>query len=128
MLAEHTPDGTSRLAGAELGGIPLVTTAAMASGLPCVFVRNAKKDYGTAKRFEGEIEEGDHIVLIEDVATTGGQVLEAAADLAETGGVVTTIIAVVDRMQGARERIEEAGYTFLSLFTVEDLGIDPSQD
>ncbi|MDP7030423.1 MAG: orotate phosphoribosyltransferase [Phycisphaerales bacterium] len=128
MLAQHLPPGTQRLAGAELGGVPLVTTAAMASGLPCIFVRNAKKEYGTAKRFEGDLEAGDHIVLIEDVATTGGQVLEAAADLAETGGVVTTIIAVVDRMQGARERIEAAGYAFTALFTVEDLGIDPSQD
>ncbi len=128
MITEHIPAGTTRLAGAELGGIPLVTTAAMASGLPCVFVRNAKKDYGTAKRFEGDIDPEDHIVLIEDVATTGGQVLEAAADLTQTGGAVTTIIAVVDRMQGARERIEAAGYAFKALFTVEDLGIDPTVD
>ncbi len=49
MLAERVPGGTTRLAGAELGGIPLVSAASMASGLPCVFVRNAKKDYGTAK-------------------------------------------------------------------------------
>ena len=50
MLAERIPSGTTRLAGAELGGIPLVSAASMASGLPCVFVRNAKKDYGTVKQ------------------------------------------------------------------------------
>jgi orotate phosphoribosyltransferase len=127
MIAASIPEGTTLLAGAELGGIPLVTTAAMAADLPCLFVRNQKKDYGTAQRFEGAVDASDHVVLVEDVATTGGQVLEAAADIAETGAKVSTIVAVVDRMQGARERIEEAGYTFLPLFTVEDLGIDPSQ-
>ena len=104
-----------------------MTTAAMAADLPCLFVRNQKKDYGTAQRFEGAVEASDRVVLVEDVATTGGQVLEAAADIAATGAQVSTIIAIVDRMQGARERIEEAGYTFLPLFTVEDLGLDPSQ-
>jgi orotate phosphoribosyltransferase len=127
MIAQCIPDGTTVLAGAELGGIPLVTAAAMASNLPCLFVRNQKKDYGTAQRFEGSVEPGDLVVLVEDVATTGGQVLEAAEDIAQTGATVSTIIAVVDRMQGARERIEQAGYDFVPLFTVEDLGIDPSQ-
>ena len=89
MFAERLPEGTSRLAGAELGGIPLVTTAAMASGLPCLFVRNQKKDYGTAKRFEGELNKGDRIALLEDVATTGGQVLEAAGKRASRSRVTT---------------------------------------
>ena len=125
MFSERLPEGTTRLAGAELGGIPLVTTAAMSSGLPCLFVRNQKKDYGTAKRFEGELNEGDHITLLEDVATTGGQVLEAARDLEEAGAVIVGIIATIDRLEGARENIEAGGYRFDSLFTVRDLGIDP---
>lgn len=125
MFSERLPEGTTRLAGAELGGIPLVTTAAMSSGLPCLFVRNQKKDYGTAKRFEGELNEGDHIALLEDVATTGGQVLEAARDLEEAGAVIVGIIATIDRLEGARENIEASGYRFDSLFTVRDLGIDP---
>ena len=124
LFTEVLPEGVDRLAGAELGGIPLVTTTAMASGLPCLFVRNQKKDYGTAQRFEGVMNEGDHIVLLEDVATTGGQVLEAARDLQEAGGRISTIIATVDRMEGARENIEAAGFTFKALFTVRDLGID----
>jgi orotate phosphoribosyltransferase len=66
--------------------------------------------------------------VLEDVATTGGQVLEAAADIARTGAAIDGIIAVVDRLQGAREHIEQAGYRFDSLFTVRDLGIDPDVD
>jgi orotate phosphoribosyltransferase len=127
-FADQIPENTTLLAGAELGGIPLVTTASMASGLPCLFVRNQKKDYGTAKRFEGPLAATDRVALLEDVATTGGQVLEAARDIEAAGASVTCIIAVVDRLQGAREHIEAAGYRFESLFTVRDLGIDPDSD
>ena len=88
MFSGRIPDGTTLLAGAELGGIPLVTTAAMASSLPCLFVRNQKKEYGTAKRFEGTITSEDRVVLLEDVATTGGQILEAAAEITALGAQV----------------------------------------
>jgi len=128
MFSGRIPDGTTLLAGAELGGIPLVTTAAMASSLPCLFVRNQKKEYGTAKRFEGAITSEDRVVLLEDVATTGGQILEAAAEITAMGAQVVRIIAVVDRLQGARENIESAGYEFDALFTVRDFGIDPDDD
>ena len=126
MFASRIPTGTTLLAGAELGGIPLVTTAAMASDLPCLFIRNQKKDYGTAQQFEGVVGPEDRVVVLEDVATTGGQVLEAARDITAAGTTVTDIIAVVDRLQGAREHIEEAGFAFQALFTVRDLGIDPT--
>ena len=124
MLAERVPGGTTRLAGAELGGIPLVSAASMASGLPGVFVRNAKKDYGTAKQLEGELQAGDTVVIVEDVATTGGQAIEAAKVITEAGAEIVKIIATIDREEGARENIEGAGYTFEALFTVGDLGIE----
>ncbi len=124
LLAERIPAGTTLLAGAELGGIPLVTTAAMTADLPCLFIRNAKKDYGTAKMHEGRITEDDVVVLIEDVATTGGQVLEAAETIAAMGATVTGIIAIIDREEGARANIEGAGFAFDALFTVSDLGVE----
>lgn len=113
-----------RLAGAELGGIPLVTATALETGLPCIFVRNKKKDYGTAKQVEGVLRAGERVVLVEDVATTGGQALEAAASLRELGGEVVAIIATIDREEGARENVERAGVRFEALFTKGDLGID----
>ncbi len=125
LFAARIPAGTTRLAGAELGGIPLVSAASMASGLPCLFIRNQKKEYGTAKQLEGKLERGDRVMIVEDVATTGGQALEAAKVLREGGAEITAIISVIDRMEGARENIQAAGITFDSLFTVKDLGIVP---
>ncbi len=125
MFAERLPRGTTRLAGAELGGIPLVSAASIASGIPCVFIRNQKKDYGTAKQLEGVIGNSDQVVIVEDIATTGGQVLEAANVIADTGAKILKIIATIDRLEGARENIEKAGYAFEALFTLKDLGVVP---
>lgn len=112
-----------RLAGAELGGIPLVTASSLATGIPCVFVRNKKKDYGTAKQLEGALKPGESVVLLEDVATTGGQALEAVEVLREVGAKVWGVIATIDRQEGARENVEKAGLKFDALFTKRDLGI-----
>jgi orotate phosphoribosyltransferase len=116
--------GVARLAGAELGGIPLVTATSLETGLPCLFVRNAKKGYGTAKQLEGKLEKEERVVLLEDVATTGGQALEAVGVLREAGAEVLGIIATIDRQEGARENVEGAGLLFDALFTKADLGID----
>ncbi len=113
-----------RLAGAELGGIPLVTAAALATGIPALFVRNQKKDYGTAKQLEGVLEPGDRVVLLEDVATSGGQAIEACKSLEQAGAVIVAVFCTIDRQEGAREAVESAGYRFNSLFTKTDLGID----
>lgn len=123
LFAQHATDGINKLAGAELGGIPLVTAASLASGLPCVFIRNQKKDYGTAKQLEGKLSPGDRVMLIEDVCTSGGQVLEAAKVVESQGATVSRIVATIDRQEGAREAIESAGYRFESLFTKSDLGV-----
>ena len=123
LFAALIPTGTTLLAGAELGGIPLVTSASMASDIPCIFIRNQKKEYGTAKQLEGTRQQGDKVAIVEDIATTGGQVLEAAETITSLGASVTSIIAAIDRCEGARENIENAGYQFQSLFTTSDLGV-----
>lgn len=121
QLAKHVGNETTRIAGAELGGVALAAATSMASGLPFLIVRNKKKDYGTNKDYEGALEEGDHILLVEDIATTGGQVLEAARTLTEAGAIVERIVSVVDRMEGARENIESAGFAFDALLNARDL-------
>jgi orotate phosphoribosyltransferase len=127
LFAEKILQTTTLLAGAELGGIPLVTTASMATGLPCIFIRNQKKEYGTSNQLEGKLSTSDRVVIVEDIATTGGQVLEAAKTIQGLGATVELIIAVIDRCEGARENIESAGFVFDSLFTAQDLGIyEPS--
>ena len=122
-IEKATGKKVTRLAGAELGGIPLVTVTTLETGLPCIFVRNKKKDYGTAKQLEGVLEKGDTVVLIEDVATTGGQALEAVASLREAGADVLGVVATIDRLEGARENVEKDGLRFEALFTKRDLGV-----
>ena len=123
-MAERVDASIDRLAGAELGGIPLVTATALATGKPAIYIRNQKKDYGTAQQIEGKLEAGDRVLIVEDIATTGGQVLEAAQQLSAFGADVARIVAVIDRQEGAREHIEGAGYTFDALLTKADLGIN----
>jgi orotate phosphoribosyltransferase len=125
LLAEYVTDQTDRIAGAELGGVPLAAATALACGKPFVIVRNAKKDYGTAKQFEGQLEPGDRVLLVEDVATTAGQILEATRALKDAGAIIERLVIVIDRQEGARENVEAAGLTFDALFTVEDLGVKP---
>ena len=116
--------GVDRLAGAELGGVPIVSATGIAANKPFILIRNKKKGYGTAKQVEGALNPDDKVVILEDIATTGGQVLEVAQTLTEMGAKILTIIAVIDRQEGARENIESAGFGFDSLFTKTDLGID----
>jgi len=123
LFAEKVTEKVDRIAGAELGAVPLAAATAMACGKPFVIVRNQKKDYGTGKLVEGVLNAGETVIIVEDVLTTGGQVLEAAKSLKDAGAKIDRIVAVIDRMEGARQNIESAGYVFESLFTTVDLGI-----
>ncbi len=123
MFASYLAESTTLIAGAELGGVALAAATSLASGKPFVIIRNTKKGYGTAKPYEGKLSDGDNVVLVEDIATTGGQVLEAAKLIQEIGAKVERIVAVIDRQEGARENIEGAGLVFEALFTKSDLGI-----
>jgi orotate phosphoribosyltransferase len=111
------------IAGAELGAVALAAAASLASGKPFVIVRNAKKGYGTGKTIEGILPKGAKVLLVEDIITSGGQVIEAAGELTKAGATVLKIVGTIDRLQGGRENIEQAGYAFESLLTREDLGI-----
>lgn len=123
LLAQRIPPHIDRIAGAELGAVALAAAASMAANKPCLFIRNQKKDYGTAKQIEGILEKGETVLIIEDICTTGAQVLEACKTLESLGAKIDRIIGIIDRLEGARENIESAGYKFESLFTTTDLGI-----
>jgi len=125
-FASRASARTTLIAGAELGGVALAAAASMACGKPFVIIRNAKKDYGTSKMFEGRLAKGDVVLLVEDVATTGGQVLDAAKVIREAGASVEKIVAVIDRGEGARENIEKAGFVFEAILTAEDLRLPRS--
>ena len=103
MFAQRVGPHVDRIAGAELGAVPLAAATAIASGKPCVFIRNQKKDYGTAKLVEGVLNAGETVLIVEDVLTTGGQVLESCKVLVDLGVKIDRIVGVIDRMEGARE-------------------------
>ena len=122
-FAAYVGERTTLIAGAELGGVALAAATSLACNRPFIIVRNTRKDYGTGNLFEGVLNEGDRVLIVEVVATTGGQVLEAAKAIVDNGAVVERIVAVIDRQQGARENLEAAGFTFDALFTSAALGI-----
>ena len=102
-LASHVVDGAvDRVAGTELGGIPLVCATSIACGKPALLIRNQKKGYGTERLIEGKLNRGDRILLLEDVVTTGGQIIETTHVLREAGAEIVGIVAVLDRNEGGR--------------------------
>lgn len=123
-LAAMLPEDTERLAGVELGGVPLVTAVALETGMPFVIVRKGQKGHGLDRPFEGEMAEGEHVVLIEDIATTGGAACAAAEVLREAGAGKVSLLVVVDRQEGAEEGFRKAGVPYRALFTRESLGIE----
>ncbi len=109
-----------KIAGPELGAVPIATALALKTEKPLLIVRKKKKEHGTGKQIEGEIKVGDRILLVEDVTTTGGSVLRAAKILEEKGAIVAAISVVVDREEGAKNLIE-GKYKFIPLITVKEL-------
>lgn len=94
------PQGTDLLAGLELGGVPIATAISLATGLPTVFVRKQAKDYGTCLAVEGADVQGKRVVLIEDVITTGGAVVDATRLVGEAGADILGVACAIWRGQG----------------------------
>ena len=96
-LALLIPKDTEILAGLEMGGLPLSTALSLKSKIPARFVRKKAKDYGTRKICEGGEVKGKKLCLIEDVITTGGQVIEATHQLRALGAIVSSTLCVIFR-------------------------------
>lgn len=110
-----------RLAGMELGAVPLVVALALATGKPYVVLRKAAKEHGTRQAFEGEIPPGSRVLLIEDVTTTGGSTIRSIEIVRAAGGVVERALVVIDREAGARDRLAEVGVRLEPLATLSEL-------
>ena len=119
-LAAHA--GTEeRLAGMELGAVPLVVALALRLGRPYAVLRKAPKEHGTRQAFEGEIPSGARVLLVEDVTTTGGSVLRSVEIVRGAGGVVDRAVVVLDREEGAVEKLRAAGVRLEALVTFSEL-------
>ncbi|MCW2921198.1 MAG: orotate phosphoribosyltransferase [Thermoleophilia bacterium] len=119
-LAQVAPDAV-RIAGPELGAVPLAAALALETGLPFAIVRGAAKAYGTANRIEGPIATGERAVLVEDVVTSGGAAIDALEVLRDAGIVVTHALCVLDRDGGGREALAAAGVQLHALLDAADL-------
>ena len=120
-LEPLVPAGTDGLAGLELGGVPLATMLSAATGLPAYFVRKEPKKYGTEQVCEGGDVAGRRLLIVEDVVTTGGQIVLSAQDLRAEGAVVQHALCVIDREGGGADVAAAEGITLHALFTMRDL-------
>lgn len=118
-LAPLIPAGTEILAGLEMGGIPIATALSLQTGIPALFVRKKAKDYGTCQFAEGRDFKGKKVCVIEDVVTTGGQVLLSTEDLRQAGAIVTDVLCVIHR--GTGHPLAEAQLNLHPLFTMDEL-------
>lgn len=119
-FAEHVR-GAQRIAGMELGAVPLATAASLASGVPFLMVRKKPKGYGTNSQIEGMFEPGMEVMVVEDVTTSGGSSAEAVKVLRAAGLTVTRVVTVVDRESGAAKAFGDLGVPFFALTTASDL-------
>jgi len=122
-MARLVPEDANRLAGVELGGIPVTVALSLETDIPCIFVRKSAKGHGTDKIIEGVYEAGDRVLLIEDVVTTGGQAVAMVNKLRDEFNLeVIGVLAVLDRQEGSETAFSEAGIPFTALFTRKELG------
>jgi orotate phosphoribosyltransferase len=120
MLAGLLPGYTEALAGLDLGGVPLATMVSQVTGLPTLFVRKEAKTYGTCRLAEGGTV-ARTLVVIEDVVTSGGRVIEACTRLREHGAQIAAVLCVIDRESGGADSLAREGLDLRSLFTMSHL-------
>ncbi|HEX4128235.1 MAG TPA: orotate phosphoribosyltransferase [Acidimicrobiales bacterium] len=120
-LVPLVPAETEGLAGLELGGVPLATMLSSATGLPAYFVRKQAKKYGTEQLCEGGDVAGLRLLVIEDVVTTGGQIVLSTQDLRSAGAVVEHAVCVIDREGGGADVTAAEGISLHALFTMRQL-------
>ena len=117
QMASLLPSNIDALAGLEMGGIPVATALSLETGLPVLFVRKKAKDYGTCQFAEGLEPKGKRLCILEDVITTGGQVLLSTQDLRNAGALVEHVVCVIHRGQNP----DKLGLQMKSLFTMSEL-------
>ena len=120
-MAPLIPAGTQVLAGLEMGGIPLVTVLSQQSGLHCAFLRREPKTYGTCRYAEGADLQGKQILLVEDVVSSGGALIDQVGMLRRDGINADTALCVIDRETGGFEKLQDAGIRLISLFKQSEI-------
>jgi uridine monophosphate synthetase len=111
----------SRIAGLPYAAIPIATAISLAGNYPMIYPRKEVKSYGTKAEIEGDYNAGETVVVIDDLATTGGSKFEAIEKLRGAGLVVKDVVVLVDRQSGAKESLAQAGYSMHAVLTIGQL-------
>lgn len=114
-------ENTEVLAGLELGGVPISTALSLETDIPMTFVRKKAKDYGTRNITEGVDVAGKKVCIVEDVVTSGGQIIESAKELRQLSAIIVGVLCVIERNGEGREKLLENGLELRALFTEEQL-------
>ena len=120
-MRELIPKGTEVLAGLEMGGIPIVTMLSQVSGIHSAFIRKEPKEYGTCRYSEGADLGSKHVLLVEDVVSSGGAIIDAVTMLRADGIEVSQALCVIDRETGGAENLLAHGVELLSLFRQSEI-------
>jgi len=120
-LVPLVPPGMDALAGLEMGGIPIATMLSQLTGLPMLSVRKKAKDYGTCKIAEGGQVKGRNLLIVEDVVTSGGAILDAAKALRAEGALLAHVVCVIDRESGGPANLAKIDLALRPLFTMTEL-------
>jgi uridine monophosphate synthetase len=110
-----------RLAGLPYAAIPIATAISLQGGYPMIYPRKEIKEYGTKAEIEGEYHPNETVVVIDDLATTGGSKFEAINKLTAAGLKVKDIVVLIDRQSGAKEALEKAGFHLHAVLTISEL-------
>jgi uridine monophosphate synthetase len=110
-----------RIAGLPYAAIPIATAISLQGGYPMIYPRKEVKDYGTKAEIEGEYHAGETVVVIDDLATTGGSKFEAIEKLTAAGLKVRDVVVLIDRQSGAKVSLEQAGYRLHAVLTISEL-------
>ena len=119
-MAEYA-EGYDLLAGMELGAVPLIVALSLETDIPYVIVRKEKREHGTSRQIEGGEVKGKKVLVIEDVTTSGGSVVNTIKIIRENHGIVDEVVTVVDRESGAEEKLRNADVSFIPLLSVSDI-------
>lgn len=118
-MVDKSADG---LAALEMGGIPVGTAISLTSNLPCLYVRKEAKTYGTCQLAEGFPVAGKKLVVVEDVVTTGGQIIKSVNDLRGLGAEIDSVVCVIYRgEQDSPSQLAEHGLSLNYLFTMAEI-------
>jgi uridine monophosphate synthetase len=115
------PLSFDRIAGLPYAAIPIATAISLAGNYPMIYPRKEAKSYGTKAEVEGEYHAGETVVIIDDLATTGGSKFEAIEKLTGAGLIVKDVVVLVDRQSGAKESLAQAGYSMHAVLTIGQL-------